>query len=195
MLKGATLRRTVMSLLETGRHPMTLFTTSLWTGNPTPCSCLFSFPLKKTLCPSSVVVSPNFLHIILQSPRMFHLYLSISCVSSKGVLVFHVPIVMLSLPWILYGAPVAYLTPLSWCSAEGAVLVDPGDDQTGMIYLLVVISWCLKGKIQPGGAHPFLRRTCGRWVRRGTLPPVWPNSSNYDDICPVMPWWHQLFNQ
>ena len=41
-----------------------------------------SFPPKKTLCPSSVVVSPNFFHLISQSPRMFRLYLSISCVSS-----------------------------------------------------------------------------------------------------------------
>ena len=61
MLKGTALRRMVMSLLETGRHPMTVFTMSLWTRNPTPCSCLSSFPLKRTLCPSSVVVSPKFL--------------------------------------------------------------------------------------------------------------------------------------
>ena len=31
---------------------------------------------------SSVVVSPKFFHLISQSPRMFQLYLSISCVSS-----------------------------------------------------------------------------------------------------------------
>ena len=49
----------VMSLLETGQHPLTAFTMSLWTGHPTPCSCLSSFSLKKTLCPSSVVVSPS----------------------------------------------------------------------------------------------------------------------------------------
>ena len=34
--------------------------------------------------------------------------------------------VMLSLPRIFDNAPVAYLTPPSWCTAEGAVLVDPG---------------------------------------------------------------------
>ena len=67
-------------------------------------------------------------------PRMFYLYLSISCVSSWGVssagsvLVSNMPMVMLSLLWTLDGAPVAYLTPPSWCTAEGAVLVDPGGD-------------------------------------------------------------------
>ena len=40
------------------------------------------FPLKKILCPSSVIVSPKFFHLISQIPRMFHLYLSISCVGS-----------------------------------------------------------------------------------------------------------------
>ena len=129
MLKGTALRRMVMSLLETGRHPMTVFMTSLWTRNPAPCSCLSSFPLKKTFCPSSVVVTPKFFHLIPPSPRMFHLYLSISCV-------FHVPMVMLSLQRIFYDAPVAYLTPPSWCRAEGVVLVDPGGDRSGMVWLL-----------------------------------------------------------
>ena len=82
MLKGTALRWMVMSLLGTARHPMTLFTMSLWTRRPLPCSCLSSFLLKKTLCPSSVVVSPKFFNLISQSPRMFHLYLSISCVTS-----------------------------------------------------------------------------------------------------------------
>ena len=50
---------------------------------------------------------------------MFYLYLSISCVScwcfhvSLSVLVFHVPMAMLSLPHILNGAPTACLTPPS----------------------------------------------------------------------------------
>ena len=62
---------------------------------------------------------PKFFHLISQSPRMFHLYLSISCVSSwsfsaaLSVLVFHVLKVQLSLPRIFDGAPVAYLTPPS----------------------------------------------------------------------------------
>ena len=41
MLKANALRRMVMSLLETGQHPMTVFTMSLWTRKPTPCSCLY----------------------------------------------------------------------------------------------------------------------------------------------------------
>ena len=140
MLKGAALRWMVISLLETERHPMTVFTMPLWTRNPMPCLCLSSFPLKKTLCPSSVVVSPKFFHLISQSPRMFHLYLSILCVTSwslpaaLSVLVFHVPMVMLSLPWIFDGAPVAYFTPLSWCMAEGVILVDQGGDWYGYLF-------------------------------------------------------------
>ena len=78
---------------------------------------------------------------------MFHLYLSISCVSSLSfpaalsVLVFQVPMVMLSLLRILDDAPVAHLTPPSWCTLEGAVLVDPGGDRSGMVWLCVVIAW------------------------------------------------------
>ena len=51
MLKGLALSRTVMSLLEIGRHPTTLVTISLCTRKPTPCSCLSSFPLKYTVTP------------------------------------------------------------------------------------------------------------------------------------------------
>ena len=88
----------------------------------------------------------TFLHLISQSARMFYLYLSISCDSSwslpaaLSVLVFQVPMVMLSLPRIFDDAPVAYLTPPSWCTAEGAVLVDPGGDRSGMVWLLVFIT-------------------------------------------------------
>jgi len=133
MLEGTALRRMVMSLLESGRHSMTVSTMSLRTRTPTPCSCLSSFPLKKTLCTSSVVVSPKFFHL-----KMFLLYLSISCLSSLSfpvalsVPVFHVPMVMLSLPVLFDDAPVAYLTPKSWCTAEGAVLVDSSGDRFGM---------------------------------------------------------------
>ena len=118
MLKGTALRRIMMSLFETGWDPMTVFMVSLWTRTPLPCSCLSSFPLKKTLCSSAVIVSPKFFHLISQSPRVFHLYLSILCVSSWSfpaafsVLVFHVPMVMLSLPQIFDDAPVAYLTSI-----------------------------------------------------------------------------------
>ena len=48
---------------------------------------------------------------------------------------FHVPIVMLSLSRIFDDTPVAYLTPLSWCTAEGAVLVDKGGYRSGMVWL------------------------------------------------------------
>ena len=161
MLKGSALRRMMMSLLETGRHPMTVSMMSLWKRNPMPCSYLSSFPWKKTLCPSSVVVSPKFFHLISQSPRLFHLYLSTFCVSSWSfpaafsVLVFHVPMVMLYLPQIHDDAPVAYLAPSSWCTAEGAVLVNPSGDWPGMEWLLVVTIWWVKGKVQPDGAHPL----------------------------------------
>ena len=43
-----------------GRQPMTVFTMSLCTRNPTPCSCLSSLPLKYNLWRSSVDVSPVF---------------------------------------------------------------------------------------------------------------------------------------
>ena len=82
----------------------------------------------------------KFFHLISHSPRMFHLYLSISCVSSwsfpaaPGILVFQVPMVMLFLPRIFDDAPVAYLTITSWCTAEGAVLVDSGGDRSGMVW-------------------------------------------------------------
>ena len=58
-----------------------------------------------------------------------------------SVLVFHVPIVMLSLPRIIDEVPVAFLIPPSWCTAEGAVLVDPDRDRSGMVWLLVFITW------------------------------------------------------
>ena len=156
----------VMCLLETGWHPMTVFMMSLWTRNPTPYLFLSSFPLKKTLCPSSVVVSPKFFYLISQSPRMFHLYLSISCVSSwsfpaaVSVIVFHVPMLMLSLPWRIFDdAPVAYLTPPSWYMAEGTILVDLSGDRSGMVWLLVLITWWVMGKIQHDRAHPSPRWT------------------------------------
>ena len=41
--------------------------------------------------------------------------------------------VMLSLPRIFDDTLVAHLTPPSWCTAEGAVLVDPGGDRSGMV--------------------------------------------------------------
>ena len=78
---------------------------------------------------------------------MIYLYLSISYVSSWSfsaalcVLVLNVPMVMLSLPRIFDDAPVAYLTPPSWCTAESEVYDDPGGDRPGMAWLLVFIKW------------------------------------------------------
>ena len=78
---------------------------------------------------------------------MFHLYLSILCVSSRSfpaalsVLVFDVPVVIFSLPRFFDDAPVAHLTPPSWCPAEDAVLVDPGGDRFGTVWLCSVIAW------------------------------------------------------
>ena len=63
--------------------------------------------------------------------------------------------VMLSLPRIIDDALVAYLTPPSWCTAEGEVLVDPGSDRSGMVWLCVVIAWRVLGKVQPDGAIPL----------------------------------------
>ena len=47
MLKRTALRRMVISLLETGQHNMTVFTISLWTRNPAPCSCCPLFHWRK----------------------------------------------------------------------------------------------------------------------------------------------------
>ena len=146
MLKGTALRRMVMSLPETGRHPMSVHNLLVnKKSNDMLVFILFSTEENRVyfLC----CCFAKFLHLVSQSPRMFHLYLSISCVSSwsfpaaLSVFVFHVPMVMLSLPRIFDYAPVAYLTPSSWCPAEGEVLVDPGGDGSGMVWLLVFIAW------------------------------------------------------
>ena len=55
-----------------------------------------------------------------------------------------------------------------------------------MFRLLVVISRWLKGKVQPDGAHPSPSRTRGCLIHRGTLPPIWPLSSKYENIHPVI---------
>ena len=129
---------------------------------------------------------------------MFLLYLSISCVSSWSF-----PAALSVVPnaygdvvssTIFDDAPVAYLTPPSWCTAEGTVLVDPGGDRSGMVWLCAVIAWWVLGKVQPDETHLSPGRTRGRWVHRGTLPPIWPLSSCYEDIRPGMPCWHQLFH-
>ena len=82
--------------------------------NPTPCSCLSSWSLKKSLWPSGVDVSPKFFQRTSQSPRMFYRYLLISCVSfstfpaAVSDLTFQVPMVMLFLARSDFGPSVAY---------------------------------------------------------------------------------------
>ena len=88
---------------------------------------------------------------------------------------------MLSLPRICDDAPVAYLTPPSWCTVEGADLVDPGGNRSSMVWLCVVIAWWVLGKVQPDGAHPSPGQTRGRRVHRGNFLPIWPLSLHSDD--------------
>ena len=104
------------------------------------------FSTEKTLCHSSVVVSPKFFSLILRSPGWSICTFPFRVLvpgfpTAVSVVVFQVPMVMLSLPRIFDDAPVGYLTPSSWCTAEGAVLVDPGGDRSGMVWSLVVIAW------------------------------------------------------
>ena len=154
MLNGDAFRRMVMSRLETGRHPIMAFTVSLWMRNPTQCSCLSSLPLKKSLWPSGIDVSPEFFQRTSQSPRMFHWYLFISCVSSSTFpaalsdLTFQVPIVMLFLARGDFSPSVTCFSPPSgWPAMEGVVLV-PSDDRAGMDWVVVVIFiWCVLGNV------------------------------------------------
>ena len=89
------------------------------------------------LCPSSVDISPKFFQRISQSPTVFQWYLLIAWVSCSSfpaglrVLTFHVPTAMFSLPliFLIFGTPVAYLSPTSRCLTVGAVIVIPGCDR------------------------------------------------------------------
>ena len=52
--------------------------------------------------------------------------------------------VMLSLPRIFDDAPVAHLTPLSWCMVDGTVRVNLGSNRSKMVRLLLSLhgeSW------------------------------------------------------
>ena len=157
MLNGDAFRRMVMGRLETGRHPMMAFTVSLWMRNPTVCSCLSSRPLKKSLWPSVVNVSPQFFFFFQctsQGPRMFHRYLFIACVSSSTFpvalrdLTFQVPIVMLFLARSDFGPSVAYFSPPSWWPATGGAVLVSGGYRAGMDWDVVVIfMWCVLGNV------------------------------------------------
>ena len=71
---------------------------------------------------------------------MFQWYLLIAWVSCSSfpaglrVLTFHVPTAMFSLPliFLIFGTPVAYLSPTSRCLTVGAVIVIPGCDRSGI---------------------------------------------------------------
>ena len=136
-VNGLALRRMVIRLLQSGRQLMTVFTMPLWTRNPTPCSCLSSLPLKYNLRPPWVDILPKFFHRTSQRPKMFQRYLVVSYAYSSNLHAipkvprFQVPIMILFLAsTLLVVTPVAYFSPPSWCAAEGAVLVDPGDDRS-----------------------------------------------------------------
>ena len=59
-----------MNLLVMGLQLMILPTTSFCTMNATPYRCFESSPQYQILCPSSVVVSPNPVHLTFARPTM-----------------------------------------------------------------------------------------------------------------------------
>ena len=125
-LKGFVLSFSVISLLEIGRHPMTVSQDPYVQEPPSP---FLMFVLSSTVVYSITLVcgSPYCFHLISHNSRMSHLYLSISCTSSSNlptalrVLTSHVPTVMSSLPLGL--TSVAYLTFKPWCKTGNAVLL------------------------------------------------------------------------
>ena len=78
---------------------------------------------------------------------MFQWYLLIAWVSCSSfpaglrVLTFHVPTAMFSLPliFLIFGTPVAYLSPTSRCLTVGTVIVILGCDRSGIKLFLVFI--------------------------------------------------------
>ena len=94
----------------------------------------------------------SFFQRISQSPTMFQWYLLIAWVSCSNfpaglrVLTFHVPTAMFSLPliFLIFGTPVAYLSPTSRCLTVGAVIVIPGCDWSGIkVFLVFIFMVCL----------------------------------------------------
>ena len=149
-----------MSRLEIGRPPMTLFTISLCTREPTPCSCLSAFPLKYTLWPPSVGISPDFFHLIWHNPRMLHLYRSIPCKCSSTlptalrVLTCNVAMVMSSRPRSL--APVAHLSFPPWCPTGNAVVVRAANDPVWIFYhSLLSLVVCVEHIFSPAMPTPL----------------------------------------
>ena len=95
---------------------------------------------------------------------------------------FQVPIVMLSLSRIFDDAPVAYLTPPSWCTAEGAVLVDPGGDRSGVVWYGCVLSSHGESWAKYNLTEPIPLQA----EHVAVEPPIWPMSSYYEDMVEVL---------
>ena len=133
---------------------------SLWTRNPTPCSCLSSLPLKCNLWPSSVDVSPKFFHRTPQRPKMFQPYLLVLYDNSSNlpaireVLTFQVPIVILFHTRILLVVtPVAYFSPPSWCKRNVRSFSTRATTDPVWVEKRLSFHVTYHGQIKPGGAH------------------------------------------
>ena len=89
------------------------------------------------------------------------------------VLTFHVLTAMFSLPLIvlIFGTPVAYLSPTSRCLTVGTVIVIPGCDRSGIKVFLVFIFMVCLGRVQPDGAHPS--PDCLYWSQPKSTITVW----------------------
>ena len=127
-----------------GVHLMTLPTTSFRTMNATPFCCFKSSPACHVLCPASVVVSPNPVHLTSARPRMFHRQCfnswESSCTFPQACreVTFHIPTAFPPFSSLMV-APVAHLSPVPWSlTVESAVVVDPGLDRSGMLFLYCV---------------------------------------------------------
>ena len=115
-----------MSLLEMGVQLMILPTTSFLTMNVTPYRCFKSSPQYQILCPLSVVVSSNCIHLTSARPRMsswqcFNSWVSY-CTFSLACRewTFHVPTVVPSFGSLMVVfTPVAHLSPPPWSLTVG----------------------------------------------------------------------------
>ena len=140
---------------------MTIFTISLCTRKPTPCSCLSSFSLKYTVTPIGWDFSRLFPSHLTQS-KMLHLFRSISCKSpftlpaALRVLTFHVAMVMSSLPRSL--APVAHLSFPPWFRRETRSLCRAATDPVWIFYhSLLSLVVCLGHIFSPAMPTPVCR--------------------------------------
>ena len=119
-----------------------------------------------------------FFHLTSHNPITCHSYLFISCTSSSTfpaplrVLTFQVPIVVLFLARIesFLLSSVTHFSPLPWCETGGAVLVDPGDDRSGVEFSLVVISLACHGQKSLAEPIPLQALTPAEILLRGGSP-------------------------